>query len=107
MLTGKSIFDSPEIDEMVEKTEIGSYYIPTDFSKEVISFLNSMLQVEFSDRLDCEKLSKHPFLVNDIKNFHPIEIEKISKYVDSKGLKLNINDNKIIREVLSEEDESK
>ena len=92
---------------MAEKIEIGTYYVPTDFSKEVISFLSSMLQVELSDRLDCEKLSKHPFLANEIKNFHPIEIEKISKYVDSKGLKLNINDNKIIKEVLSEDDESK
>ena len=37
---GKSAFNSKTMDELVQKVESGSYSIPTNLSKEVVSFLN-------------------------------------------------------------------
>ena len=107
MLIGRSAFDSQDMDELVEKIENGTYSVPTNLSKEVISFINGMLQYESSARLSCEQLAKHPFLVNDVKDFHHIDMKKVEKKVDSKGLKINVKRNKTIWSIFNEEDEKK
>ena len=40
------------MDELVNKVETGKYKVPTNLSKEVISFLNGMLQYNSNIRLD-------------------------------------------------------
>jgi serine/threonine protein kinase len=75
MLIGKSAFDAQDMDELVEKIEKGTYVIPTSVSKEVISFLNGMLQYESSKRLNSGQLAKHNFLTKDIKDFHKIDVK--------------------------------
>ena len=107
MLIGRSAFDSQDMEELVEKVENGTYSVPTNLSKEVISFINGMLQYESTARLNCEQLSKHPFLVNDVKDFHHIDMKKVEKKVDSKGLKINVKRNKTIWSIFNEEDEKK
>ena len=52
MLIGKAIFDANDMDELVNKVETGKYKVPTNLSKEVISFLNGMLQYNSNIRLD-------------------------------------------------------
>ena len=91
MLIGKPIFDSEDMDELIKKIEDGSYSIPTTMSHEVVSFLNGMLQFDSKRRLTAEQLSRHDFLNKDIKDFHSINLQKVSKKVDEKGLKLNAN----------------
>ena len=107
MLIGKSAFDSEDMDELVEKIENGTYTVPTNLSKEVISFINGMLQYESTKRLSCEELSRHPFLTKEIKDFHPIDIQKVSKKVEDKKLKINVKQNKSIWAIFNADDEEK
>ena len=65
MLIGRSAFDAEDMEELVDKIESGKYQIPTNLSKEVISFINGMLQYDSKNRMNCEQLSKHPFLTKD------------------------------------------
>ena len=107
MLIGKSAFDAQDMDELVEKIENGTYSVPTNLSREVISFINGMLQYESSKRLNSEQLSQHPFITKDIKDFHPIDMQKVSKKVDNKVLNIDFKRNKTIWAIFNEEDEKK
>ena len=107
MLIGRSAFDAEDMDELIEKIEDGTYTVPTNLSKEIISFINGMLQYESINRLNCEQLSVHPFLTKDIKDFQSIDMEKVSKKVDKKGLNINVKNNKSIWAIFNENDEKK
>ena len=107
MLIGKSAFDAEDMDELVSKIENGTYSVPTNLSKEVISFLNAMLQYDSHDRLNSLELSRHVFLTRNVKDFHPIDMKKVSKKVDSKGLNINVKRNKSIWAIFNAEDEEK
>ena len=107
MLIGRSAFDAEDMKELMQKIENGTYTVPTNLSKEVISFINGMLQYESSQRLTCEELSKYPFLTKDVKDFHPIDMKKVSKKVDKSGLKINSKMNKSIWAIFNADDEEK
>ena len=107
MLIGKSPFDAEDMDELINKIEDGTYTIPTNLSKEIISFINGMLQYESIKRLNCEQLSQHPFLTKEIKDFHSIDIEKVSKKIDKSRLKINVKHNKSIWAIFNADDEQK
>ena len=106
MLIGKSVFDSESLDELVEKIEQGKFTIPTNLSKEAISFINGMLQYESSKRLTCEELSKHPFLINKVEHFHPIDKLKCA---DKREHHINMINkiNNSIWSIFNSEDETK
>ena len=107
MLIGKCVFNAEDLDELVEKVENGSYTVPTTLSKEVISFLNGMLQYDANTRLNIDQLSKHCFLNKKVKNFEPIDMKKVSKNVDKSRLTINVKKNKSIWAIFNEEDEKK
>ena len=107
MLIGKSAFDAEDMDELCEKIENGTYTVPTNLSREVISFINGMLQYNSTTRLTCEELSKHPFLTLNVKDFHPIDMQKVSKKCDDKKLKINVKQNKSIWAIFNADDEEK
>ena len=107
MLIGRSAFDAEDMEELMQKIENGTYTVPTNLSKEVISFINGMLQYESSHRLTSEELSKHPFLTKDVKDFQPIDLQKVSKKVDKTGLKINSKMNKSIWAIFNADDEEK
>ena len=107
MLIGKSAFDAEDMDDLVSKIEDGSYSVPTNMSSEVISFLNGMLQYESSQRLSADQLSRHAFLTKNVKDFKPIDLQKVSKKLDNKGLKINVKKNASIWSIFNAEDESK
>lgn len=88
MLIGRSAYDSESLDELVEKVERGIYTIPTDLSKETISFINGMMQYESNKRLTCEELSKHPFLINKVEDFHQIDKLKCADMWDHSYLRM-------------------
>ena len=66
-----------------------------------------MLQYESIKRLNCEQLSQHPFLTKEIKDFHSIDIEKVSKKIDESRLKINVKHNKSIWAIFNADDEQK
>jgi len=107
MLIGRPAFDAEDMDDLVSKIENGSYSVPTNLSKEVISFLNAMLQYDSHNRLNTLDLSRHVFLTKNIKEFHPIDIQKVSKKLDEKGLNINVKKNKTIWAIFNADDEEK
>ena len=106
MLIGKSAFDAEDMDDLVSKIEDGSYAVPTTLSHEVVSFLNGMLQYEAKRRLNASQLSRHDFLTKDVKDFHPIDLQKVSKRVDDKGLNLNAKLNGSIWSIFNADSEN-
>ena len=101
MLTGKKIFENEINDDLI-------YTVPISLSHETVSFLNGMLQKDDTKILSVFQLSRHEFLNNDVKEFHPIDLEKISKNLDSNRLNININikDNSLIWSIFNSNSES-
>ena len=106
MLIGRLAFDADNKEELVKKVESGEYSIPTTFSHEAVSFLNGMLQYEAKNRLTAEQLSRYDFLTKDVKNFKPIDLQKVSKNVESGELKMNANGNESIWDIFNANNES-
>jgi serine/threonine protein kinase len=107
MLIGKSAFNSQSMQELVDKVENGTYSIPTHLSKEVVSFLNAMLQFNSQKRLSCDELSRHAFLTKNVNDFEPIDLRKVSNKVQRNNLNINIKRNNTIWSIFNEEDENK
>ena len=101
MLTGKKIFENEINDDLI-------YTVPISLSHETLSFLNGMLQKDDTKIHSVFQLSRHEFLKNDVKEFHPIDLEKISKNLDSNRLNININikDNSLIWSIFNTNSES-
>ena len=95
MLTGEVLFKGENIKDLVEQEDQGDYSIPINFeiSKEIISFLKSMLQYNGENRLSAEELSKHEFLVKDVKNFAKINFQLMSNKIENGMLNFNIKHN--------------
>jgi len=108
MLIGKSAFDAEDMDDLVNKIEEGKYRVPTSLSKEVISFLNGMLQYDSTKRLTIEQLSVHPFLTKKVKDFQKIDLRQISKKIDrnTKELVIDVKKNRSIWAIFNKEDEN-
>jgi len=107
MLIGRSAFHAEDMDELINKIEDGTYVVPTNLSKEIISFLNAMLQYDSHARLNSLELSRHVFLTSNVKDFHSIDMAKVSKKVDNKGLQINVKRNKTIWSIFNADDEDK
>lgn len=90
MLIGRSAFDADDMEELVNKIEEGSYTVPTNLSSEVISFLNGMLQYDGTSRLTADQLSRHDFLVKNVKDFHQLNLKKAEKVMNTKKLNASI-----------------
>ena len=100
MLVGHWAFCGSSIQELSQKVKQGKYSLPTNLSKEVVSFINSMLQTDPNKRLIARDLLKHDFLVKNVKQFQPIDVRKISGMVS--GGVININSNLDIKENLTQ-----
>ena len=106
MLIGKCAFDAEDMDELVDKIEKGKYKVPTNLSREVVSFLNGMLQYESKQRLSCEELSNHQFLKNNVKDFHKMDLTQVSDKVKNGELVMETkkDKNRTIWSVFNESD---
>ena len=109
MLIGKAAFDADDMRDLVNKIETGKYTVPTTLSKEVISFLNGMLQYNSKTRLDINQLAVHQFITKNIKEFHSIDLKQVSKKLDNtkKNIVIDVKKNKSIWAIFNEEDEDK
>ena len=107
MLIGQSVFNADTMNELVRKVENGSYNVPTSVSKEVVSFLNGMLQYDGNNRLSAAELSKSPFLTKRVSDFTKIDTRRVSRKINNKGLNINVKKNQTIWAIFNEEDEKK
>ncbi len=107
LLIGRSAFNSKSMQELIQKVESGSYTIPTSLSKEVVSFLNAMLQYNAQKRLSANELARHHFLTKAVKDFEPIDVRKVSNKINQGGLKVNIKRNQTIWSIFNQDDEDK
>ena len=109
MLIGRAAFDADDMDQLVQNIENGEYNVPTNLSREVVSFLNGMLQYEPESRLNSGQLLNHPFIVQDVKSFHKIDLNKVSDKVKNNNIKINTkkNKNQTIWAIFNKEDEAK
>ena len=98
LLIGKAPFNGETMNDLVKNVESGSYSIPISLSKEVVSFLNCMLQYNPNYRFSADDLSKHPFLTKRINEFSKIDIRKVSN-------KMNVKRNQTIWAIFNEEEE--
>jgi len=105
MLIGRSAFDAVDMDDLVDKIEDGKYTVPTNLSKEVVSFLNGMLQYDSKLRYSCEQLINHPFLTKNVSEFQKINLTKVSKKIKKNELEIDVKKNKSIWAIFNEEDE--
>ena len=105
MLIGQGVFNAENMIELIKKVENGNYHVPLNLSKEVVSFLNGMLQYSAKNRLSAEELSRHHFLTKNIKEFKRIDLTKVSNKIDNKGININIKRNQSIWGIFTEEDE--
>ena len=105
MLTGEAIFKVKNIKELMNKVEKGNYAIPinNNFSKEAVSFLNSMLQYDADDRLSANELAQHDFIVKNVSEFTPVDLSKISNKIDKNGLNINVKQNQTIWDIFNKE----
>ena len=107
MLTGNYTFNAYNMKELVSKIEEGTYKVPTNLSKEAISFLNAMLKYDPNKRLSADNLYRHPFLIKSPNNFEHINISQMSNKVYGGELKMNIKDNNSILSNLNNENKNK
>ena len=105
MLIGKKLFNGRDLDNFCKNVEIGNYYLPTNLSKEVISFINGMLQYNPKDRLNIDELSRHHFLTRDIRNFHKINLDLLGSQVKGQKISINTKDNKRIWDAFNEKED--
>ena len=103
---GKCAFDAEKIDELIQKVEKGEYMIPTSLSKELISFINGMLQYDPKQRLTIEQLSNHNFLNMNPSQFHKLDLKKVNNNLVKSKLKINVKKNQSIWAIFNEEDEN-
>ena len=91
LLTGRSAFDSEEIDELYQKINKGSYYLPITLSKETISFLRSLLKFDSNKRLSYGELINHQFLKKNVNEFHKIELDELKNVTNKDKAQLLVN----------------
>ena len=90
MATGEMIFQVLNVNQLIQRVEIGIYHIPTNLSQELVSFLKSMLQYFGKDRLSAIELASHPFLTKSVSEFQKIDLSNPNNKYDNYGLIVNI-----------------
>ena len=100
LFRGKFPFEASNIQELYGKINFdGKYKIPKTASREIISFLEKMLQYDGKKRLSASELMNEPFLTKDVKDFTYIEGEnQVKREQEKKYQKLNSLPDKPIKE---------
>ena len=107
LLIGKAVFNAQTMDDLVKKVEAGTYTVPTSVSKEMVSFLNGMLQYDGKNRLTSQELATHPFLTKNVRDFTKIDTRRAKKKINNNVLNINVKRNQTIWGIFEEDDEKK
>ena len=73
-----------------------NFFLPMNISKEILTFINCMLQYDPNLRKSADQLCRHEFLKKDMKNFHPINFSDIKDHVQDSKIVINFKDNQWI-----------
>ena len=84
LLVGRVPFYASSYNLLKEEIYKGTYVFPKKLklSVEAISFINGLLQFEPKNRMDWDKIKAHPFIVNDVDNFHFIDLHNVGDIND-------------------------
>ena len=107
MFVGECAFNAYNMKELVSKIEEGTFKVPTNLSKEAISFLICMLQYNPAKRKSASELIKHAFLIKNVNDFTPVNINQVANKVSNGELKINIKDNNTICSFFNDDEEIK
>lgn len=77
MVVGHMPFSGASMEELYAKVRDGSYSLPMTLSKELISFINGMLQQEPTKRLTASQLLNHEFLLKHPSQFQRMDVRQI------------------------------
>ena len=104
MLTGEAMFKVKSMKELMTKVEKGNYTIPinSNFSKEAVAFLNSMLQYGPDSRLSAEELAQQDF---NVREFTQVDLSTVYNKIDNNGLHVNVKQNQTIWNLFNNDDE--
>ena len=86
MLVGHIPFTGGNMEELFQRVKKGNYALPLTLSKEVVSFINGMLQQDPNQRMTAEQLSNHEFLTKHPSQFQPIDVRDISGTIGPGGV---------------------
>ena len=91
MLVGRNPFMGTSMQDVFNKVKLGTYPLPTNLSREVVFFIEAMLQKDPNKRLGCKELLQHDFLTKNVKQFHTMDVRTIPGVVAQQGGLININ----------------
>ena len=91
MLVGRNPFSGRSMQDLYNKVKIGTYPLPKSLSREVVFFIEGMLQKDHNKRLSCKELLKHDFLTKSVHQFKPMDVRTIPGVVAQQGGFVNIN----------------
>jgi serine/threonine protein kinase len=106
MIMGKRLFTGRNIKDLYKKVEVGNYSLPTHLSKEIVSFLNGMLQYDSKKRLSSKQLMNHAFLTKPFSELNKMNLKDVSKNVMGSQLQINSKKNMSIWAILEVENEN-
>ena len=104
MIIGKKVFNGKNMAQIYENVEKGNYSLPLSLSKEIVSFINGMLQYDPQKRLTIEKLATHPFLTKDVKDFSKIHLSQLQSRIVDGELKINTKMNESIWSIFNDDE---
>jgi serine/threonine protein kinase len=93
LLIGAPPFYARNYQELFEAVMKGVYNLPKSLriSLEAITFINGLLQFYPEKRFDWDAIKKHPFIVNDSKTFHFIDLNALEANAFSSPESLEVN----------------
>ena len=90
MLVGRTPFSGNSMQDLFKKVKIGNYALPTSLSREVVFFIEGMLQQDPKKRLSCKELLNHDFLTKNVRQFKPLDARTIPGVVTQQGGQIKI-----------------
>lgn len=88
---GESPFEARTVDALVKKVGKGIYYLPVTLSKEIASFIINMLKSNSSERYSANTLTKHKFLLGNVKSFTPINRAQVNHLLSYGQIEVKID----------------
>ena len=103
MMVGRMAFGGRHMEDLYKNIEKANYTLPLNLSKEAVSFINAMLQIDPEKRLSSADLLKHDFLAKNIESFKPIDTTKIENKIKGNAININFKDNQTIWQVFNQD----
>ena len=77
MIVGHSPFMGASMKDLYKNVKAGNYTLPSSLSKEIVEFIDSMLQQDPNERFGASQLMNHKFLVNPVSTFHAADVNSL------------------------------